>query len=77
MIKFKEEIAALRKNFPVGIRFAEELLLKTQGNVLLAEKLFQKEMLGVFLDKYPNALPEQASEFLVNAKYDLAEAFNE
>ncbi|WP_212004868.1 hypothetical protein [Chitinophaga sp. HK235] len=71
MMERKQEIDELRTYFPVGIRHAQMLLSKTNGDVAAAAALFKAEIKAVVLGK-TDASPELVQQQLEQHQYDIA-----
>jgi hypothetical protein len=48
-MNFKNEILMLRQRIPIGLKQGLQLLEKTNGNLLEAEKLFEKELIALIM----------------------------
>lgn len=72
-MQYKEELDLLREQIPIGIRHGLNLLIKTNGDINIACRLFEDELTGIIISK-TSVSREVARHHLVAANYDIAKA---
>lgn len=72
-MEYLKEINILRGRVPIGIKHAESLLIKTNGDIEHAEIMFETEMLNIIITK-ANVDEETAFRHLKKSNYDISAA---
>ncbi|MGO4289277.1 hypothetical protein [Chitinophaga sp. RAB17] len=70
-MQYKEELDLLRQQIPIGIRHGGNLLIKTNGNINEARRLFEDELIEIIVSKTAVS-QEDAHKHLITADYDIA-----
>jgi len=68
--QFDEQLHELRQQLPIGVRYALQLLARTEGDVPAAAQLFKQAMVDLAISK--TSVPrEVAAQHLQEANYDI------
>lgn len=68
---YKKELEILRQRVPIGLRHGLIILEKVNGDVEVAEKLFQQEMISLVINK-TGVTEDNATKHMIKTNFDIS-----